>query len=158
MRILTTICLLIPVLGSAQLVVNPETKLFTYEQTSQVDSMKAADLFAKAKEWMVLKNAKISGEVSPSMIKASFQTTCPGPAGKLDCTVDITVRSKDGAVKVTFDRFVYQTGMGPSPVEDQFVDPAAAIVKKKKIPVGLEAMGAELAASLLKHLKAKRDF
>lgn len=155
----TIASLLIPLAGQAQLTVNPETKLFTYEVTRQVDSVKAVDLFTRTKEWVLLKNGKVTGEVSPSMVKAvGIPAECSAPLGTLACTVDMLVRTKDGAARISFDRFTYMMDTGPTPLEGMFPKPAEAIAKKKKIAVGLETLGADLSNELTKHLKSTSDF
>lgn len=140
--------------------VDPETKLFTLDRVEELDTMKAASIFAKTKEWMVLKSANISGEVAPTLLKGTMTGTCIAPfGGDMPCLFNVSVRIKTGAIKATVDNFQFiMTDQPPSPIEAQFIDPAAAIIKKKKAAVGVEAAGNEIVNELIKHLRTNSDF
>jgi hypothetical protein len=160
MKVVCILLVLIPFLGlSQQLKFSTETKLITFERVEDLDSMKANLIFSKAKEWLVTNSATISGEVSPTLIKSSMVAQYPGDMGQTKYLFDVTLKVKDGAVKVIVDNYkIFMSSGNHLPVEGQFIDAANAIAKGKKIPTGLQSGGNEFTEKLVKYIRAKSDF
>ena len=110
MKTLTTICLVLTCLsGSSQVRLSDETHLITWERVITVDTMRAPQLYDRTRSWFTeyFRSAKdvVRGEDRPALIKGTFVSSYSAGISSQDYDVDITVRIKDGAVKVVLDRF-----------------------------------------------------
>jgi len=87
--------------------INSETKRLTYEDIIKVDSLKADEIYTKVKEWAILtfKNSEkvIVGDNKPSLVKANFVTQYFNGAVKTDFLNTITIKIRDGAIKIIID-------------------------------------------------------
>ena len=90
--------------------------LITWERVITVDTMRAPQLYDRTRSWFTeyFRSAKdvVRGEDRPVLIKGSFVTSYPAGWTRQDYTVGITVRIKDGAVKVILDHFETAPGYG----------------------------------------------
>lgn len=124
------ILLVVRLPASAQkLYVSPETKLITCDTVMNIAGKPADQLFDKTKAWFTeyFREAKevIRGENKPSMIKGSFSLTRNlGLGVKQTWISDVTVRIKDGAVKIVINGIRGETGFG---VESNWVKQDGAL-------------------------------
>ncbi|UII26386.1 DUF4468 domain-containing protein [Fulvivirga maritima] len=116
--VITTVFLLLTIQANSQSFgLSSDTNLLTYEEVIKVDGMSSEELFNKVKEWTIetFNNAEkvIVGENKPSLIKARFiQAYFNGLGKNADYYNTLTVRVKDGAVKITIDQMVMSSGYG----------------------------------------------
>ena len=86
---------------------NEETGLLTYEEVLNFDSMKAEDIYVKVKEWAILtfRNSEevIVGDNEPSLVKVNYITEYFNNIVYTDFFTSMTVRIRDGAIKVVID-------------------------------------------------------
>lgn len=86
---------------------NSETKLLTFEEVIKVDSMNSEEIYNKAKEWVILtfRNSEqvIVGDNKPTLVKATYIQKSVIGISLFEYYSTITIRIKDGALKVTID-------------------------------------------------------
>lgn len=86
---------------------NNETRLLTFEEVIKADSMKADDIYNKVKEWAILtfKNSEkvIVGDNKPTLVKATYIQKSVIGISLFEYYSTMTIRIKDGAIKVTID-------------------------------------------------------
>ena len=136
--------------------------LVTYERVEQLDTMRAPYIFSKSKEFIIEKFSgpvdKIQGESKPSILKAFVFLTYDVDK----YTAELTIKIKDGAVKVTITHYMIQLTSGVTsldgksqlPLEGQFVDINKAFAKQKKSLTAAENAGNSLTESLVKYIKS----
>ncbi len=86
---------------------NNETRLLTFEEVIRVDSMKSEEIYNKAKEWVILtfRNSEqvIVGDNKPTLVKATYIQKSIIGISLFEYYSTITIRIKDGAIKITID-------------------------------------------------------
>lgn len=140
--------------------------LFTYERTEQLDSVKALQIFTKSKEYLIetFRSVDPPGESSPTLLTKQITIHKDnGFANPSDFYADLTIKIKDGAMRVTVTKFlIYFPDSDPKAkpltLEGQVVDPAKAVTKEKKVYLGLEEACNQLVLELMKRVKSKDDW
>ncbi|SRR5258706_6541976 len=152
--------------GSGQtLKVSPDAKLITYDTIINFEGNNAEKLFDKTKAWFVenFRDAKevIRGENKPDLIKGTFITQYAIPMSRATYENDITVRLKDGAIKITINRFVMD---GKTTLEDSSLKRDTGKTTSefhpmyKKTFIDIQTKWQELATSLKAFIEKKHDF
>jgi hypothetical protein len=135
--------------------------LISYERVEQLDTMKADKIFTKTKEWVIetFNSSKtvIQGESKPSLIKCNYLTSYSAALGmKQKFTNALTLKIKDGAIKITIDNYATEGG-GKLENTALKLDGTMRPSMKKSFQ-SMEDEGNRITESLLAFLKKKNDF
>ena len=163
-KVIISLILILPIKSFSQhsLFVDSETKLVTFEKVYELDTLKADYIFDKAKEWFIeyFREASevIRGENKPSLIKGTFINEYFFVFRKEKFNNDITVRIKDGAIKITINNF---RSNGSPALENRGIKKGGILrtgdgITKTFVDVDYQCK--ELSEDLIKFINSKSDW